>query len=83
MTLSTAANAAATENALHSLTLYYDGHCPLCVAEIHFLTARNRRGLRKPYLMPGREELETFKDGLLRLGLPEIEELARAAGLRS
>ena len=45
MTLSTAANAAATENALHSLTLYYDGHCPLCVAEIHFLTARNRRGL--------------------------------------
>ena len=40
-------------------------------------------GLRTPYLMPGREELETFKDGLLRLGLPEIEELARAAGLRS
>ena len=28
-----------------SLTLYYDGRCRLCFAEIHFLTARNRRGL--------------------------------------
>lgn len=28
-----------------SLTIYYDGLCPLCLAEIHFLTARNRRGL--------------------------------------
>ena len=27
------------------LTIYYDGLCPLCMAEIHFLTARNRRGL--------------------------------------
>jgi predicted DCC family thiol-disulfide oxidoreductase YuxK len=28
-----------------SLTIYYDGLCPLCLAEIHVLTARNRRGL--------------------------------------
>jgi predicted DCC family thiol-disulfide oxidoreductase YuxK len=28
-----------------TLTIYYDGLCPLCLAEIHFLTARNRRGL--------------------------------------
>ncbi len=28
-----------------SLTIHYDGLCPLCLAEIHFLTARNRRGL--------------------------------------
>lgn len=28
-----------------SLTIYYDGHCPLCLAEIRFLDARNRRGL--------------------------------------
>jgi len=30
---------------LDSLTLYYDGRCRLCLAEIHFLTARNNRGL--------------------------------------
>jgi predicted DCC family thiol-disulfide oxidoreductase YuxK len=28
-----------------SLTIFYDGLCPLCLAEIHFLTARNHRGL--------------------------------------
>lgn len=27
------------------LTIYYDGHCPLCLAEINFLMARNRQGL--------------------------------------
>jgi 4-hydroxy-tetrahydrodipicolinate synthase len=39
-------------------------------------------GLRRPYLMPDAEELQSFTEGLLRLGLPEIEEQARAAGLR-
>lgn len=32
---------------MDSLTLYYDGQCALCQAEIHFLAARNRRGLLK------------------------------------
>jgi len=38
-------------------------------------------GLREPYRMPPDEEVQRFQDGLLRLGLPEIEEQARAAGL--
>lgn len=27
------------------LTIYYDGQCPLCLAEIHFLKSRNSLGL--------------------------------------
>ena len=38
-------------------------------------------GLRKPYLMPGDAELQRFTSGLLALRLPEIEEMARAAGV--
>jgi dihydrodipicolinate synthase/N-acetylneuraminate lyase len=38
-------------------------------------------GLRKPYLMPSDSEIERFTNGLLALGLPEIDEMARAAGL--
>jgi dihydrodipicolinate synthase/N-acetylneuraminate lyase len=38
-------------------------------------------GLRKPYQMPPDEEVERFAAGLLKLGLPEIDELASAAGL--
>jgi predicted DCC family thiol-disulfide oxidoreductase YuxK len=30
---------------MQSLTIYYDGECPLCLAEIHFLKSRNSRGL--------------------------------------
>tara|TARA_B100000315_G_scaffold254843_1_gene296760 strand:- start:747 stop:1691 length:945 start_codon:yes stop_codon:yes gene_type:complete len=38
-------------------------------------------GVRLPYLMPEDDEAESFTDGLLRLRLPEIDELAGAAGL--
>lgn len=27
------------------LTIYYDGQCPLCLAEIHFLKHHNQKGL--------------------------------------
>jgi predicted DCC family thiol-disulfide oxidoreductase YuxK len=30
---------------MQSLTIYYDGGCPLCLAEIHFLKSRNKLGL--------------------------------------
>jgi predicted DCC family thiol-disulfide oxidoreductase YuxK len=30
---------------MHNLTIYYDGNCPLCLAEIHFLKSRNKHGL--------------------------------------
>jgi predicted DCC family thiol-disulfide oxidoreductase YuxK len=30
---------------VQSLTIYYDGECPLCLAEIHFLKNRNSLGL--------------------------------------
>ena len=39
-------------------------------------------GARGPYLMPPDDEVQKFADGLLRLRLPEIDELALAAGLR-
>ena len=32
---------------MQSLTIYYDGECPLCLAEIHFLKNRNKLGLLK------------------------------------
>ena len=39
-------------------------------------------GVREPYLMPPAEEIQKFSAGLLRLGIPEIDELASSAGLR-
>ena len=27
---------------MQSLTIYYDGECPLCLAEIHYLKSRNK-----------------------------------------
>ncbi|MFI4982988.1 MAG: hypothetical protein ACHQIO_21775, partial [Nevskiales bacterium] len=38
-------------------------------------------GLRKPYLMPAEDEIRGFADSLLRLRVPEIDAMARAAGL--
>ena len=38
-------------------------------------------GLREPYKMPNDAEMQKFTDGLLRLGIAEIDEQARAAGL--
>lgn len=38
-------------------------------------------GLRKPYLMPPDDEVDRFADALLRLRVPEIDAMARTAGL--
>jgi hypothetical protein len=38
-------------------------------------------GLRKPYLMPDVQILQEFENQLLWLGIPEIDDTARAAGL--
>lgn len=38
-------------------------------------------GLRKPYLMPPDDEMRSFRDALLRLRVPEIDTMARSAGL--
>jgi len=38
-------------------------------------------GLRLPYLMPPDEEVERFARGLLALNVPELDDLAKAAGL--
>jgi dihydrodipicolinate synthase/N-acetylneuraminate lyase len=39
-------------------------------------------GPRRPYLMPPEDEYQAFMDGLLKLRVPEIDEYARAAGLK-
>ena len=33
------------QNIMTQLTIFYDGDCPLCLAEIHFLKQHNQRGL--------------------------------------
>jgi hypothetical protein len=38
--------------------------------------------LRKPYLMPPDEVLRDFAERLFRLGIPEIDDVADAAGKR-
>jgi hypothetical protein len=38
-------------------------------------------GTRGPYLMPPEDEVRKFTEGMLRLRLAEIDDLARAAGL--
>jgi dihydrodipicolinate synthase/N-acetylneuraminate lyase len=39
-------------------------------------------GVREPYQMPPADEVQRFTDGLLRLGIPEVDEMARTAGLK-
>ena len=38
-------------------------------------------GVRLPYLMPSDDEVDQFAEGLLRLRVPEIDEMAKVAGL--
>lgn len=38
-------------------------------------------GPREPYRLPPAEEMTRFTEGLLKLGIPEVDEQARAAGL--
>ncbi len=38
--------------------------------------------LRPPNMLPGADQLKLLAEGLLKVGLPEIDELASAAGLR-
>jgi hypothetical protein len=40
-------------------------------------------GMREPCRMPTDEVMKKFAEGLLRLGVPEIDEMARAAGVSS
>ena len=39
-------------------------------------------GVRGPYLMPGDEDVAKFAEGLLKLNIPEINEMAKAAKLK-
>lgn len=39
-------------------------------------------GLREPYRLPGAAEMKSFSAGLLKLGIPEIDAQAKAAGVR-
>jgi hypothetical protein len=39
-------------------------------------------GVREPYRMPPESEYKRYCDGIFRLGIPEIAEQARAAGVR-
>jgi len=38
-------------------------------------------GVREPYALPPEEEMQRFTTGLLKLGIPEINEQAKSAGL--
>ena len=40
-------------------------------------------GVREPYALPPNDEVQRFADGLVKLRIPEIDDMARAAGLRT
>ncbi len=87
---------AVPDAALPTLTLYFDGACPLCAAEITLLKARNRQGLldfvdvaASPQSLPGgvscAQALATMHgrlaDGRLLTGVTVFAEAYRRADL--
>ncbi len=82
---------------MQNLTIYYDGHCPLCEAEIRFLRSRNRAGLLRfvdlqdPHFSQTAERFSCAQalatihgrlgDGELLTGVRVFAEAYRRAGL--
>ena len=78
------------------MTIYFDGACPLCAAEIHMLAARNRRRLLK-FVDLGKPGTElpcnivcaramdnihgVLDDGSILVGVPVFAEAYRRADL--
>jgi predicted DCC family thiol-disulfide oxidoreductase YuxK len=83
---------------MQSLTIYYDGHCPLCLAEIVFLQSRNHQGLVRfvnfqenafnevVHQISCEKAMTTMhgrlEDGELLTGVRVFEEAYRRVGLR-
>lgn len=83
---------------MQTLTIYYDGQCPLCQAEIEFLKTRNGENLlafvdiSDPSFDQGRHQISCstalerihgrLSDGLLLVGVPVFAEAYRRAGLK-
>lgn len=84
---------------MQTLTIYYDGHCPLCQAEIRFLQSRNSANLlrfmdlRDPYFdesaqhVSCKQALATIHgrlaDGEFLTGVRVFAEAYRRAGLNA
>lgn len=84
---------------MQKLTIYYDGQCPLCQAEIEFLKARNREkllafvDLADPSLDENEHQISCslalenihgrLGDGRLLVGVPVFAEAYRRAGLHA
>lgn len=81
---------------MQAMTLYYESACPLCAAEIHLLTARNRRrllrfvdlgepGVALPCTVVCAQALEkihaVLDDGRTLVGVPVFAEAYRRADL--
>ena len=84
---------------MQKLTIYYDGQCPLCQAEIEFLKTRNRENLlafvdlADPSLDEDKHQISCsmalenihgrLGDGQLLVGVPVFAEAYRRAGLHA
>ncbi len=84
---------------MQKLTIYYDGQCPLCQAEIEFLKMRNRENLlafvdlADPSLDEDKHQISCsmalanihgrLGDGRLLVGVPVFAEAYRRAGLHA